>query len=243
MSLNAASSRVTGNHEDSGKTRRRAWLYRMLFWAMVVLFVKVFLSIVLEYRRYFPADFESNFLSGRRHSFSGSYRQAFYIHIFSSPIALGLATFLMASGGRARFCKLHRWAGRLQFGLVALVVFPSGMVMAKDAYAGPISAAGFAVLNVATVACLCMAVWRARTAEFAAHQRWATRCFVLLASPLLLRLIAGAAIVTGLESERSYQMNSWFSWLIPLLIYETCFARTERRQFNKAVPASENGEM
>ncbi|EMI44236.1 DUF2306 domain-containing protein [Rhodopirellula sp. SWK7] len=215
---------------DDGKLRRREILTRMLFWAVVVVLLKVFLSIVVEYRRYFPADFESNFLSGRRHSFTGGYRQAFYVHILSSPVALGLATFLMISGGKKRWRVLHRFVGRIQFALVLLVVVPSGMVMAKDAYAGPTSAAGFVSLNVATAACLVMAVWRARGRKFVAHRRWATRSFVLLASPLLLRLIAGAAIVSGLESERSYQLNSWISWLIPLLIYEICFAYPKPRQ-------------
>ncbi|MCM2374520.1 DUF2306 domain-containing protein [Aporhodopirellula aestuarii] len=235
---------INRDERDDGKFRRRELLARILFWAVVLVLVKVFLSIVIEYRRYFPADFESNFLSGRRHSFTGGYRQAFYVHILSSPIALVLATFLVVSGGKKRWQVMHRFAGRIQFILVLLVVVPSGMVMAKDAYAGPISAAGFISLNVATAACLVMAVWRARNRKFVAHRRWATRSFVLLASPLLLRLIAGAAIVTGWESERSYQLNSWISWLIPLMIYEICFAYPKPRQFSSgtsAVIQVENG--
>jgi hypothetical protein len=61
----------------------------------------------------------------------------------------------------------------------------------------------------------------ARTKDFRLHRRWATRCFLLLASPLLLRLIAGAAIVTHMESDWFYRLNAWLSWLIPLTIYET----------------------
>lgn len=217
---------------ESEKRSSRELLLRLLGWAVVLLLAKVFLSIVVEYRRYFPADFESNFLSGRRHSFTGTYRQAFYVHILSSPIALILATFLVVSQGKGRLRWWHRWAGRAQFLLVMLVVVPSGMIMAKDAYAGPISAAGFVVLNLATAGCLVLAVLRARQRRFVAHRRWAMRCFILLASPLLLRLIAGAAIVTGMESERSYQLNSWISWLIPLIVYETCFARRPRREWS-----------
>jgi hypothetical protein len=202
------------------KSPRRSLLMRVLVGCIVLLLVKVFLSIVWEYRRYFPADFESNFLSGRRYTFTGSYWYAFYVHIVSSPIALMLAAFQMVSGGRARWLRLHRWAGRVQLILVLLLVVPSGMVMARDAYAGPISALGFVVLNVATAACLILAVVRARSRKFAAHQRWATRTFILLASPLLLRILAGVAIVTGIESERTYQLNSWISWLIPLLVYQ-----------------------
>ncbi len=229
---------LTSTLSSQDQTPRRDRLVRILVWCIVLLLVKVFVSIVWEYRRYFPADFESNFLSGRRYSFTGSYWYAFYIHIVSSPVALILAAFLTVSGGRPRWLRRHRWAGRLQFFLVLLVVVPSGMVMARDAYAGPISALGFVALNVATAGCLVLAVVRARSRKFVAHQRWATRTFILLASPLLLRIFAGVAIVTGIESERTYQLNSWISWLIPLLIYETCFSKSKRPQYSsRSVPA------
>ena len=56
---------------------------------------------------------------------------------------------------------------------------------------------------------------------FQLHQRWASRCFLFLCSPLLLRLISGAAIVMQLESDAFYRFNAWGSWLIPLAILET----------------------
>ena len=213
---------------------RRHRLGRVLFWVVALLFVKVFLSIVWEYRRYFPADFESDFLSGRRYSFLGIYRNAFYIHIIASPISLILATFLMVTAGR--LAPLHRWIGRLQFFLVLLIVVPSGMLMAREAYAGPIAGLGFASLNVAVAASLIVAVWQARAGKFASHRRWATRCFLLLASPLLLRVFSGLAIVTDTESEWMYRFNAWGSWLLPLLIYEICIRHAQRQQSRISKP-------
>lgn len=54
----------------------------------------------------------------------------------------------------------------------------------------------------------------------------AERCFLLLISPLILRLIAGAVIVMDVESELTYRLNAWLSWLVPL-VHERNAAVTE----------------
>ena len=77
--------------------------------AIGLLFLKVLLAILYEYRWYFPADFDSSaFLSGRRYTFVGIYRVAFYAHIISGPLAILLGCALMFSGGKARYRKRHR---------------------------------------------------------------------------------------------------------------------------------------
>jgi hypothetical protein len=205
--------------------------------AAAVLFAKVLVSILLEYRWYFPADFDSSaFLNGRRNSFFGIYRAAFYAHIISGPVAVVLGLFLMVSGGRARYRHIHRPAGRLQMLIVLAVVLPSGLVMARQAFAGPIAAYGFASLSVATAACAAVALYCVRARNFRSHQRWATRCFLLLASPLLLRLVAGAVIVMQLESEWSYRLNAWLSWIIPLAVYEVWWRRSASSNWKLALP-------
>lgn len=207
-------------------SNRMSKLRAIAAFAATVLFVKVLVAILLEYRWYFPADFDSSaFLSGRRHSFAGVYRTAFYAHIISGPLAIVLGVFMMLSGGRARYRHVHRPAGRLQMLIVLAVVVPSGLVMARHAYAGPIAGYGFASLSIATAACAVAALYCVRARNLRLHQRWATRCFLLLASPLLLRLIAGAVIVMQLESEWSYRLNAWLSWLVPLAAYEVWLRR------------------
>ncbi len=202
-------------------TNRSSTLNAIARAAVALLFVKVLAAILYEYRWYFPADFESSaFLTGRRASFVGIYPIAFYAHIISGPIAVSLGAFMMLSGGRPKLIRMHRFAGRVLMLIVLAIIVPSGLVMARRAFAGPIAAFGFGSLAIATAACAAM-VWRyARIRDFGAHQRWATRYFLLLVSPLLLRVIAGAAIVTQLESDWFYRLNAWLSWLIPLAIYE-----------------------
>lgn len=185
-----------------------------------LLFAKVFLPILYQYRFYFPADFESDFLSLRRDIFHGHYRVAFYAHIISAPIAILAAAFLILSGETSQFRATHRIAGRILAIAVFVFVAPSGLVMSAYAPAGPVAASGLAVLATSTAGTLIFAIRHARQRRFRTHRIWAIRCFILLASPLLLRLISGFVIVTRLDPDLSDQLNPWVSWAVPLAGFE-----------------------
>jgi len=217
--------------EQSGRSRLQT-LKRIAFWLSVVLFFKVLAMIVYEYRNYFPANFESNFLSGRESFFSGSYGFAFYSHIISGPICLLIAAFLMFSGKRKSLRHWHRRLGKTLAYLVLLVMLPSGLVMATRALTGPIAGAAFFVLVLATAFCVSLASWHASQRRFAIHQVWATRSFILLCSPMLLRLMTGATIVLEVESEWTYRFAAWGSWLIPLAVFEVKRFLQRSRKFS-----------
>jgi len=196
--------------------------------ALFLLGAKVLASILLEYPRYFPADFEATFLIGRERSFTPTYATAFYVHILTGPVAIVLSTFLMWSGGRARWLTWHRWAARGLMVLILAALVPSGLLMAPQAFAGPIAGVGFATLSLFTALTAGMTLRYARQKRFAIHQRWATRCYVLLVSPLLLRVVGGLLQVLAIDSEWAYVMNAWLSWLVPLAaveIYWRCSAK------------------
>ena len=188
---------------------------------LLALFVRVLYLIVVEYPSYFPADFDSAFLTGRKEFFHGLYRIAFYAHIISGPISLVLGLALMTSGLRGRFPKAHRRAGRFLVLLVGALVAPTGLVMATHSYTGPIAGWGFALLAIATTAFAWATMSSARQGKYQQHRIWATRLFILMCSPLLLRLFSGAVIVAQLESATTFRLSAWFSWILPLLIYET----------------------
>src|SRR4029077_14822660 len=111
-----------------------------------VLILKVTLGVVLNYRNYFPPNFESDFLRGRELYFSGSYQWAFYAHIAAGPISLILGMILLSERFRLRFPKWHRCLGRIQVLDVLFVVAPTGLWMAYRAEGGPVAGIGFAVL-------------------------------------------------------------------------------------------------
>ena len=206
-------------------SRRWVKLRAVAVSAGLLLFFRVLGGILAEYRWYFPPNFDqSAFLGGHRYSFNPAYAAAFYVHILSGPPAVLLGLFLILSGGRPNLKNWHRLAGRLLAIVILLFLVPSGLVMARQAYAGPIAAAGFASLSLATGASVLAAAWFALRKDFRRHQHFAMHCFILLASPLLLRLVSGVAIVLECESELYYQLNAWLSWLVPLAFYELwCF--------------------
>lgn len=193
-----------------------------LFWICAVLLAfRVLYLIVKEYPLYFPADFQqSAFLTGRREFFSGIYRTAFYVHIVIGPATIVLAIFLLFTGLKARSMKLHRTAGQLLVGLTVLLLAPTGLVMATRAYTGLFAGIGFATLSILTAASALVTLFLARQRKFKRHQVWAIRTFILLCSPLILRLMSGVFIVTDLESPWTYRINAWLSWLLPLLLFE-----------------------
>jgi hypothetical protein len=201
-------------------SNRTSLLKPIVATALFVLGLKVLVATVLEYRRYFPADFEATFLIGREASFTPTYAAAFYVHIITGPITILLGTFLMLTGGRKRWLAWHRWAARVLMFLIFAALVPSGLLMAPKAFAGPIASIGFVTLSLLTALTAGLTLGYARLKKFGLHQRWATRCFVLLISPLLLRVVGGLLIVLQADSELAYVLNAWFSWLVPLALLE-----------------------
>jgi len=187
---------------------------------------KTTVVVLLSFPDYFPPNFRSDFLLGRSAYFFGPYQWAFYAHILSGPFALINGLILLSDSVRRRFPKWHRRLGRVQVACVLFLVAPSGLWMAWYAETGAIAAVGFAAL--ATVTAICVAKgWRAATQQrFGAHRRWMLRCYVLLCSAVVLRVIGGLAGVLGIEG--TYPFAAWLSWLLPLFILESLPAIRDR---------------
>lgn len=184
------------------------------------LVLKVTTSVVSNYYNYFPANFASDFLRGRESHFFGTYRWAFYTHILSGPVSLILGLILIGERSRARFPKWHRCLGRIQVACVLLLVTPSGLWMARHAAAGPIAGVGLAALAIATALCVALGARAAVTRRFADHRRWMWRCYLLLCSAVVLRLMGGLAIITGVTAPWVDPLANWMCWLLPLSAFE-----------------------
>jgi hypothetical protein len=195
-------------------------LGRILAFLAGVLIVRVIASVVSNYHSYFPPDFASGFLRGREAHFSGAYPWAFYTHILSGPVSLILGLILVAERPRIRFPKWHRRLGRLQVAWVVLLVAPSGLWMARYAAAGPVAAFGLAALAIATAACASLGARSAVRRRFADHRRWMWRCYLLLCSAVVLRLIGGLATVAGVTGLWVDPLATWMCWLVPLAAFE-----------------------
>ncbi len=199
---------------------RSTTLPHVLTYLAGLLILKVVAGVVLKYGDYFPPNFNSDFLRGRELYFSGSYQWAFYVHIAAGPMALILGMILISERFRLRFPKWHRYLGRIQALNVLFLVAPSGLWMAYRAEAGPVAAVGFAALAILTATTITLGWRSAVKRRFAEHRRWMWRCFLLLCSTVVLRLIAGMATVTGIQATWVEPMAAWASWVVPLAAFE-----------------------
>jgi hypothetical protein len=208
---------------------RSLTLGRSVAYAAAALVVKVTLSIVLGYRDYLPPNFRADFLLGRESYFFGAYRWAFYAHIVAGPVALLAGLLLVSERFRVRRPAVHRWLGKWQIPLVTLVVAPSGAWMAWYAQSGGVAGLGFFLLAVATAGCAVMGWLAAAGRRFEEHRRWMWRCFLLLCSAVVVRLVGGLATVTGGDAEWVYPLTAWVSWLGLLAAFELVEFKSRRR--------------
>jgi hypothetical protein len=197
----------------------------------VVLILRVLVTILANYPDYFPPNFDSLFLEGREATFTGVYRPAFYVHIFSGPIVLLNGLILLSEYVRRHHGGWHRLLGRVQVVVLLLFVLPSSVVMAQHAFGGWQAGLSFLVLSVATACCAITGVVHARHRRYEQHRRWMLRSYVLICSAVVLRLISGAAGLIGVPSpEGAYIVAAWSSWLLPLAAYEIVERVSAHRQ-------------
>ena len=196
------------------------YLWRILNLLTCVLIVRVTVAVVLNYSNYLPPNFTSEFLQDREAYFFGSYQWAFYTHIFSGPITLLLGVFLVCDRFRIKLPRWHRILGRIQLVSVVFFVVPSGLWMSFRTESGAIASTGFASLAIATGLCAALGFGSAIRRQFAEHRRWMWRCYLLLCSAVVLRIMGGMVTVLGVDSEWSYPFAAWASWLLPLLVFE-----------------------
>lgn len=200
---------------------RSSLLHRVLRALAALLIFKVTLSVLADYRDYWPPNFDSDFLRGREVYFWGPYRWAFYIHLISGPVALIFGAVLANAQFSNRLPRWHRRLGRIHAACVLLLLVPSGLWMACYAATGAVAAAGLAALAIATAACIALG-WKAAVArKFSDHRRWMLRSFVLLCSAIVIRMIGGLATVAQWDIDWLYPASTWASWLVPLIVYES----------------------
>ena len=200
---------------------RYSILTTVLRWLAAVLILRVLVAILANYPDYFPPNFDSLFLLGREATFGGAYRVAFYVHIVSAPLVLFNGLILLNDYVRRRHSGWHRWLGRVQVGVLLLLVLPSGMVMSQHAFGGSPAGLSFLLLSIVTAGCAIIGVVYARNRQFERHRRWMLRCYVLICSAVVLRLISGTAGLIGVRNpELAYVIAAWSCWLLPLAGFE-----------------------
>src|SRR5437763_1391877 len=83
-----------------------------------------------------------------------------------------------------------------------------------------LAAVGLAALAIGTATCAAIGAWSAVTRRFADYRRLMWRCYLLLCSAVVLRLIGGLATVAAVTAPWLDPLATWVSWLVPLLAFE-----------------------
>jgi hypothetical protein len=77
-----------------------------------------------------------------------------------------------------------------------------------------------ATLALATALCASLGTRSAVMRRFSDHRRWMWRCYLLLCSAVVLRLMGGLATVTGVFAPWVDPLATWLCWLVPLTAFE-----------------------
>jgi hypothetical protein len=212
----------------------------VLRWLAVALILRVLVTILANYFDYFPPNFESLFLQGREATFNGAYRAAFYLHIFSAPFVLVNGLLLLSETVRRHFRAWHRCLGRVQVGVLLVLVLPSSVVMSQHAFGGWLAGLSFLLLSATIAVCVSVGVVHAIHRRYEKHRRWMLRSYVLICSAVALRLISGAAGLIGVQSpENAYILAAWSSWILPLAVYEVVERLGAKQRLDTQTPISD----
>jgi hypothetical protein len=129
--------------------------------------------------------------------------------------------------------RFHRWNGRVYMVTAFLTSIAAlYMVITRDGFGGPVNDVAISI-NAALIMAFAAWAWRAAMARnFAAHQRWALRLFLVVSGVWFLRLSYGllVVIVQGAPPGVGENMDGptdyflmFASYLVPLAVLELYF--------------------
>jgi uncharacterized membrane protein len=148
-----------------------------------------------------------------RVTFAAHARDAVHLHVFCAALALLLGPLQFSDGLRRRQPRLHRWLGAGYLGVGVGVGGVTGLLLAINAFGGPVAQVGFGSLAVAWLVTAVLA-WRCiLQGDVDAHRRWMTHNFALTLAAVSLRLLLPASILGGMPLDLAYPLVAWLCWL------------------------------
>lgn len=175
-----------------------------------------------------------------RAMFESHYRLAIYTHVFASALALALGPFQFSAGLRAAHLALHRWSGRLYLGFGVLLGGLTGLLVAFNAFGGPVARVGFVCLAAAWLFSGFKAYLAIRSRDVVSHRRWMVRNFALTFAAVTLRLWLPSLVVSGVAMDVAYPLAAWLCWVPNTVIAELLF-NTNHNHGAQPTPASGRG--
>lgn len=142
------------------------------------------------------------------------------MHMTGGMVALLTGPFQFWTGFRMRYAKLHRWAGRVFLGAVALGCIGAYRMAIATASGW---AFGFALLGLAT-AWFCtagMALYAILKGQVQVHKEWMVRAYVVTFAFVTFRVLNDYYPGERLQppGDRAVSVG-WACWVLPLLFTE-----------------------
>jgi hypothetical protein len=157
------------------------------------------------------------------------WKTAFWIHVYTSMLALlaGFTQFLPSVLRRTPL--LHRWAGRVYVLNVCLITGPASLLMAFYANGGASSRTAFTLLACAWLFTTAMGWRTALKRNWEKHRRWMIRSYSLTLSAITLR--AWKWLLVILFDPRPMDVYRLVAWLgfLPNLIVAEWFIRRRKK--------------
>lgn len=149
------------------------------------------------------------------------WRIAFFVHVFSSMLAL-LAGFTQFSKWLLKHKpKLHRAIGYSYVVNVLMVTGPAGLLMSFYANGGISSRIAFVLLSVLWMGFTAIALYKALKKDLKAHRIFMIRSYALTLSAITLRvwkvLLANYSDIAPMDR---YRIIAWLGWTLNLLLAE-----------------------
>jgi len=194
-------------------------ILKLFLLALLAFFSFLMLRIILLY---IPIQNDVAFLQLKQsYIHITEWRIAFFVHVFSSLLAL-LAGFTQFSKWLLKHKpRLHRTIGYSYVLNILMVTGPAGLLMSFYANGGITSRIAFVLLSVLWIGFTAIALYKAIKKDFKAHRIFMIRSYALTLSAITLRIWKVLlANYTDIPPMDRYRIIAWLGWVLNLLIAE-----------------------
>ncbi|MBB5039473.1 DUF2306 domain-containing protein [Prosthecobacter dejongeii] len=196
-----------------------ATIFTILRFAALAWFTWLMLRITLEY---FPIRDDAAFLQIKQQYLGIQlWRTAFWIHVFTSMLALlaGFTQFFPTV--LRRMPQIHRWMGRAYMINVCFITGPASLVMAFYANGGWSSRLAFILLAVSWMFTSALGWRTALQRDWTRHREWMLRSYALTLSAITLRVWKYSLVFLFEPRPMDlYRMVAWLGFVPNLLLVE-----------------------
>lgn len=211
------------------QTSLRVAGYTLLAWLSWLM-----LEITLNY---WPMRDDAGFLQIKQQYLGiKHWETAFWIHVFTSMLALAAGFTQFAPWILRRMPKLHRWMGRCYVLNVCFVTGPASLIMAFYANGGITSRLAFITLAIGWIVTTRMG-WRlALSRQWQRHRAWMMRSYALTLSALTLRVWKYTLVLLFEPRPMDlYRVVAWLGFVPNVLLVEWLIRRRKCRSVSAEV--------